>query len=509
MLRSSVTPRRFEAFTPTPLLFVLTCKHSVGCRSSYLQGSFSKRLRRPQGVPVGFLQGSFCEVARPPLRSAPLRALSMAVASPTGRRRLIPCPRVIAALLAPPPTSGAVVAPPGLPPRGSLRRLAPRAPRVRPGSLRRLGGVLPAPVLLAPCGSRSAPLLAALLIAPRVLGALPPPRGSPQMARQGSPPRLGARPYASACGLAAPSPPSLREAFAFPRRSRRVPAVSDASPGLHGSGKALRFTCAPCAPLRSPSWCHARLRSASAVSARLRRFLSFLLRCAPIGWGGAVPPSSFGLVLTTVRFLPLSVLSVPSCRSCYLFVWRRRVWLCEPWPTLRPSARVPLPVPPLGRGPNSPPSFPRSLWSRPPYGRASGRAVETFFVGYAQPVPNVACVFCEATTSWAEREPWHPTKAVPAVPSSLSAPLLWGRVGEAVQEWTHVDLCCVPSSLHVDLRESIPTPPLYCLRLPRLLISPRRSRRSTTAAATFCHCLRYAHLFRSMAGGFSNCVVDV
>lgn len=203
--------------------------------------------RGSRRVPTGFLQRG-----RAP--SAPLRALSTAVASPTGRRRLIPCPRVIAALLAPPPTSGAVVAPPGLPPRGSLRRLAPRAPRVRPGSLRRLGGVLPAPVLLAPCGSRSAPLLAALLIAPRVLGALPPPRGSPQMARQGSPPRLGARPYASACSLAAPSPPSLRVAIASPRGSRRVPAVRVASPGLHGSGFALRFTSAPCAPLRSPSW---------------------------------------------------------------------------------------------------------------------------------------------------------------------------------------------------------------------------------------------------------------
>ena len=176
---------------------------------------------------------------------------------------------------------------------------------------------------------------------------------------------------------------------------------------------------------------------------------------------------------------------------------------------MRSSARVPLPVPPLGRGPNSPPSFPRSLRSRPPLGRATGRAVETFFVGYAQPVPNVACVFYEATTAWAEREPWHPTKAVPTVPSSLSAPLLWGRVGEAVQEWTHVDHGSVPSSLHYDLRVSIPTPPQYCLRLPRLLISPRRLRRSTSAAATFCHCLRSAHLFRSMAGGFSNCVVDV
>ena len=286
------------------------------------RGSFTFKIpRRPPQlrcdapsliVPTGFLQRG-----RAP--SAPLRALSTAVASPTGRRRLIPCPRVIAALLAPPPTSGAVVAPPGLPPRGSLRRLAPRAPRVRPGSLRRLGGVLPAPVLLAPCGSRSAPLLAALLIAPRVLGALPPPRGSPQMARQGSPQRLGARPYASACGLAAPSPPSLRVAIASQRASRRVPAVRVASPGLHGSGFALRFTSAPCAPLRSPSWVNARLHFVSAVSARLRRFLSFLQRCAPIGWGGAAPPSFFGRVLTTVRFHPLSVLSVPSCRSFYLF----------------------------------------------------------------------------------------------------------------------------------------------------------------------------------------------
>lgn len=206
-------------------------------------------------------------------------------------------------------------------------------------------------------------------------------------------------------------------------------------------------------------------------------------------------PSSFGLICSE---LPL-----------VLFVWRRRVRLSEPWPTLRPSARVPLPVPPLGRGPNSPPSFPRSLRSRPPFGRATGRAVETFFVGYAQKVPNVACVFMEATTAWAEREPWHPTKAVPTVTTSLSAPLLWGRVGEAVQEWTHVDHGSVPSSLHYDLRVSIPAPPLYCLRLPRLLISPRRLRRSTSAAATFCHCLRSAHLFRSMAGGFSNCVVDV
>lgn len=209
--------------------------------------------RGSRRVPAGFLPRG-----RAP--SAPLRALSTAVAAPTARLRLIPCPRVIAALLAPPPTSGAVVVPPGLPPRGSLRRLAPRAPRVRPGSLRRLGGVLPAPVLGAPSGARSAPLLAALLLAPGVLGALPPPRGSPQMAQQGSPPRLSARPYASACGLAAPSPPSLRVAIAFPRGSLRVPAVRVASPGLHGSGKALRFTCAPCAPLRSPSWCHASLR---------------------------------------------------------------------------------------------------------------------------------------------------------------------------------------------------------------------------------------------------------
>lgn len=346
--------------------------------TEYLQQKATPSQRGSRRVPTGFLQRG-----RAP--SAPLRALSMAVASPTGRRRLIPCPRVIAALLALPPSSGAVVAPPGLPPRGSLRRLAPRAPRVRPGSLRRLGGVLPAPVLLAPCGSRSAPLLAALLIAPLVLGALPPPRGSPQMARQSSPPRLGARPYASPCGLAAPNPPSLREAIAFQRGSRRsraryartvrglpptpvyigsenhvlamlallvgsrphpltsaekvtcslcshcswvathtrlhrrVPAVRVASPGLHGSGKALRFTCAPCAPLRSPSWCHARLRSASAVSTRLRRFLSFLPRCAPIGWGEAVPPSSFGLVLAAARFHPLSVLSVPCCRTSYLF----------------------------------------------------------------------------------------------------------------------------------------------------------------------------------------------
>ena len=160
-------------------------------------------------------------------------------------------------------------------------------------------------------------------------------------------------------------------------------------------------------------------------------------------------------------------------------------------------------------GPQLPALVPPLLSSRPPFGRATGRAVETFFFGYAQKVPNVACVFYEATTSWADQEPWHPTKAVPTVPSSLSAPLLWGRVGEAVQEWSHVDHGCVPSSLHYDLRESIPAPPLYCLRLPRLPFSPRRLRRSTSAAATFCHCLRSAHLFRSMAGGFSNCVVDV
>jgi hypothetical protein len=139
------------------------------------------------------------------------------------------------------------------------------------------------------------------------------------MARQGSPQRLGARPYASPCGLAAPSPPSLRVAIASTRGSRRVPAVSVASPGLHGSGKALRLTSAPCAPLRSPSWNHARLRFASAPSSRLRRFLSFLQRCAPIGWGGAAPPWSFGLVLAAARFHPFSVLSVPSCRSFYLF----------------------------------------------------------------------------------------------------------------------------------------------------------------------------------------------
>ena len=252
-------------------------------------------------------------------------------------------------------------------------------------------------------------------------------------------------------------------------------------------------------------------------------------RPPPLRFGGLCPPTAVPLIpsaLCTYRVgwgcASLVIRSCPRCRSfpssfgliCsvlphVLFVWRRRVRLFEPWPTLRPSARVPLPVPPLGRGPNSPPSFPRSLRSRPPFGRASGRAVETFFVGYAQKVPNVACVFYEATTSWAEQGLWHPTKAVPNVPSSLSAPLLWGRVGEAVQEWTHVSQCCVPSSLHVDLRVSIPTPPLNCLRLPRPLFSPRRSRRSSTAAATFCHCLRYAHLFRSMAGGFSNCVVDV
>lgn len=463
----------------------------------YLQQKATPYPRCSRRVPTGFLpQG------RAP--SAPLRALSTAAAAPTARLRLIPCPRVIAALLAPPPTSGAVVAPPGLPPRGSWSRLAPRAPRVRPGSLRRLGGVLPAPVLLAPCGSRSAPLLAALLVVPRVLGASPPPRGSPRMARQGSPPRLGARPYASACGLAAPSPPSLRVAHA-------VPAGHCGSYSFVGA-----------------SWLG--LRPALYLRPLHFAILAELVsRPPPLRFGGLCPPTADSIVpsaLCTYRVgwgcASLVIRPRPRCRSIpsffgivysglppVLFVWRRRVRLFEPWPTLRPSARGPLPVPPLGRGPNSPPSFPRSLRSRPPFGRASGRAVETFFVGYAQPVPNVACVFYEATTSWAEQEHWHPTKAVPNVPSSLSAPLLWGREGEAVPEWTHVDQCCVPSSLHVDLRVSIPAPPLYCPHLPTLLISPRRPRRSTTTAATFCHCLRYANLFRSMAGGFSNCVVDV
>ena len=68
------------------------------------------------------------------------------------------------------------------------------------------------------------------------------------------------------------------------------------------------------------------------------------------------------------------------------------------------SARVPLPVPPLGRGPNSPPSFPRSLRSRPPYGRASGRAVlryaSRFFVGYARHPLQRPAVLRSAAVAW-------------------------------------------------------------------------------------------------------------
>ena len=76
-------------------------------------------------------------------------------------------------------------------------------------------------------------------------------------------------------------------------------------------------------------------------------------------------PSSFGLICSE---LPL-----------VLFVWRRRVRLFEPWPTLRPSARVPLPVPPLGRGPNSPPSFPRSFRRALPSVGLRGERLKPFF----------------------------------------------------------------------------------------------------------------------------------
>jgi len=329
--------------------------------TGYLQQKATASQRGSRRGPTGFLQRG-----RAP--SAPLRALSTAVAAPTACLRLIPCPRVIAALLAPPPSSGAVVAPPGLPPAGSLRRLPPRAPRVRPGSLRRLGGVLPAPVLGAPSGARSAPLLAALLLAPGVLGALPPPRGSPQMARQGSPQRLGARPCASPCGLAAPSPPSLRVAIASQRGSRRVPAVRVASPGLHGSGYALRFTYAPCAPLRSPNWCHARLRSASAVSARLRRFVSFLhlpVHCARIG-----------LRYLAIRSCP-RCRSIPSLLGSRLFRATAR-FKCSAAAGSRPSAAAPTarcPRAPLAWGALVRLGGPwRSLLAFPaPFGRAPRR----------------------------------------------------------------------------------------------------------------------------------------
>lgn len=387
---------------------------------------------------------------------------------------------------------------------------SPRAPR--PARAPRL---LASPGRRAPCPRLARPLRLALCAAAGVasrraagLGGFAPaprlpPNGSARFpAKAGCPPvRFGLR---SRC--AQPTQPA---------GSYRVPKGF-----LLVSCGSLSFAGAPWLGLR-PALHFRPLRSATLTE--------LVKRPPPFHFGGLWPPTAARLIpsaLCTYRVgwgcASLVIRSCPHYRSIpssfglvcsglppVLFVWRRRVRLFEPWPTLRPSARVPLPVPPLGRGPNSPPSFPRSLRSRPPFGRATGRAVETFFVGYAQPVPNVACVCCASTTSWAEQELWHPTKAVPTVPSSLSAPLLWGRVGEAVQEWTHVDQCCVPSSLHVDLRVSIPAPPLYCLRLPRLLVSPRRLRRSTSAAATFCHCLRSAHLFRSMAGGFSNCVVDV
>lgn len=286
---------------------------------------------------------------------------------------------------------------------------SPRAPR--PARAPRL---LASPGRRAPCPRLARPLRLALCAAaggashcaaglggfapaPRL-----PPNGSARFhAKAGSPPvRFGLR---SRCAL--PTQPA---------GSYRVPK------GFHsGSCGSRSFAGAPWLGLR-PALHFRPLRSATLTE--------LVSRPPPLRFGGLCPPSAVPLIpsaLCTYRVgwgcASLVLRSYPHYRSIpssfglicselplVLFVWRRRVRLFEPWPTLRPSARVPLPVPPLGRGPNSPPSFPRSLRSRPPFGRASGRAVETFFVGYAQPVPNVACVFYEATTSWAEREPWHP-----------------------------------------------------------------------------------------------------
>lgn len=100
--------------------------------------------------------------------------------------------------------------------------------------------------------------------------------------------------------------------------SPRGSCGSRASPGLHGSGFALRFTSAPCAPL-------AHRVGKTPASAPLRRPLtayggsSHSFTYPYTAHGLACATSPLGLVLTTVRLHPLSDLSVPGFRPFYLF----------------------------------------------------------------------------------------------------------------------------------------------------------------------------------------------
>ena len=97
----------------------------------------------------------------------------------------------------------------------------------------------------------------------------------------------------------------------------------------------------------------------------------------------------------------------------------------------------------------------------------------------------MACVCCASTTSWAERARLHPTKAALTVPSSLSCRFC--GVVSARQCRTNVRRSMLRSFVTTRRFTNVLICTAFCCtHLHTCLISPRRLRRSTSAAATFC-----------------------